>query len=182
MKSYLLGFWNVFDPLYYSFTRLRYVKDQEQNRTVFRVRLTRYKGRRTILKDGTIINKNDLLIKIHLHNVKIMNDLYAEKSDTKRAVYIYHLVKRAMPLLADYVKHHKRYDELKGIIGITTLHKGTKRLGFDNVFIHNPLYRNYKKITFTPINYLASSSNHENPMYLFMSKDELVNRYGTKVK
>ncbi|MFS0674220.1 YkoP family protein [Ornithinibacillus sp. 179-J 7C1 HS] len=177
MKSYLLGFWNVFDPIYYSFTRLRYVKDREENRTVFRVRLTRYKGRRTVLKDGTVINKNDLLMKIHLHNVKLMNELYAVKHDTKRAVYIYHIVKKAMPLLADYVQNHKRYEELKGIIGITTLHKGTKRLGFDNVPIQHPIYRTYKKITFTPINYLASSSSHNNPVYLFMSKDELVNRY-----
>ncbi|WP_047984521.1 YkoP family protein [Ornithinibacillus californiensis] len=182
MKSYLLGAWNVFDPVYYSFTRLRYVRDQEQKPTLFRVRLTRYKGRSTILKDGTIIHKNDLLIKIHLHNVKIMNELYAVTSDTKRAVYIYHMVKRAMPVLAEYVRKHPRYGEIKGIIGITTLHKGSTRLGFDNVSIHNALYRSYKRLTFTPINYIASSSMHHEPVYLFMSKDELVKRYNGKAR
>jgi hypothetical protein len=178
MKSYLLGVWNTLDPLYYSFTRLKYVKDLEKNRTLFRVRLTRYKGRSTVLKDGTVIHKNDLLLKIHLHNVKIMNELYAVTSDTRRAVYIYHMVKRAMPMLAKYVKNHDRYNDIKGIIGITSLHKGSKRLGFDNITIPNPVYRTYKQMTFTPINYIASSSRHEEPMYLFMSKDELVNRYG----
>jgi hypothetical protein len=178
MKSYLLGVWNVLDPLYYSFTRLRYVRDVEQKRTLFRVRLTRYKGRSTVLKDGTVIHKDDLLIKIHLHNVKIMNELYAVTSDTKRAVYIYHMVKRALPMLAEYVRNHHRAKEIKGIIGITTLHKGSNRLGFDNVSIQNALYRNYKKLTFSPINYLASSSLEEEPVYLFMSKDELVGRYG----
>lgn len=177
MKSYLLGVWNVFDPIYYRLTRLNYVRDLEEKNTLFRVRLTKYKGRTTTLSDGTIIHKNDLLIKIHLHNVKIMNELYAVSSDTKRAVYIYHMVKKSMPMLAEYVRLHKKFEEIKGIIGITTLHKGTKRLGFDNVPIHNSIYKTYKRLTFTPINYLASSSRHDNPVYLFMSKDELVNRY-----
>lgn len=158
-------------------TRLNYVRDLEEKKTLFRVRLTRYKGKTTKLSDGTIIHKNDLLIKIHLHNVKIMNELYTVSSDTKRAVYIYHMVKRSMPMLAQYVRRHKRYEEIKGIIGITSLHKGTKRLGFDNVPIHNPIYKIYKRLTFMPINFLANSSRHENPVYLFMSRDELVNRY-----
>jgi hypothetical protein len=178
MRSYILGIWNTVDPVYYSFTRLDYVKDREQKRTLFRVRLTRYKGTSTVLKDGTVIKKNDLLIKIHLHNVKIMNELYTVTSDTRRAVYIYHMVKRAMPMLANYVKYHKRYDEIKGIIGITTLHKGATRLGFENMSIQNSFYRTYKRLTFTPINYIASSSMHDDPVYLFMSKDELLEKYG----
>lgn len=178
MKNYLLGVWRVLDPVYYSLTRLRYVMDEEQRRTLFRVRLTKYKGRSTILQDGTVIYKDDLLIKIHLHNVKIMNELYAVTSDTKRAVYIYHMVKKALPMLAEYVNNHQRANEIKGIIGITTLHKGSARLGFDNVNISNALYRNYKRLTFSPINYLASSSLHQEPVYLFMSKDELISRYG----
>ncbi|WP_010098494.1 YkoP family protein [Ornithinibacillus scapharcae] len=177
MKSYLLGVWNVFDPIYYSLTRLNYVCDLEAEKTLFRVRLTRYKGRTTTLSDGTIIYKNDLLIKIHLHNVKIMNELYSVSNDTKRAVYIYHMVKKSMPMLAEYVRTHKRFSEIKGIVGITSLYKGTKRLGFDNVPIHNSIYKAYKRLTFMPINYLASSSRHENPVYLFMSRNELVNRY-----
>ena len=178
MKSYLLGVWTTFDPVYYSFSRLRYLEDFEKNRTLFRVRLTRYKGRTTVLKDGTVIHKNDLLLKIHLHNVKIMNELYAVTSDTKRAVYIYHMIKRSMPMLAEYVKKHERFNDIKGIIGITSLCKGSKRLGFDNITIQNAVYRTYKRWTFSPINYIASSSRQEDPKYLFMSKDELVNRYG----
>ncbi|GGA67288.1 YkoP family protein [Ornithinibacillus halotolerans] len=177
MKSYILGVWNTVDPIYYSLTRLKYVMDEEKNRSLFRVRLTRFKGKSTVLSDGTVIKKNDLLLKIHLHNVKIMNELYAISSDTKRAVYFYHMVKRAMPLLAKYVKEHERFEEIKGVIGITTLHKGSKRLGFDNVNISNTFYRTYKQFTFTPINYLASSSKQHHPIYLFMSKDELVKRY-----
>jgi hypothetical protein len=177
MKSYLLGVWNALDPVYYTCTRLRYVSDSDERRTLFRVRLTRYKGKRTVLKDGTVINKEDLLIKIHLHNVKIMNELFTVSSDTKRAVYIYHMIKRSLPMLANYVRNHTRYPEIKGIIGITTLHKGSSRLGFECVSIDNAFYRNYKRLTFAPINYLANSSRHEKPVYLFMSKDELITRY-----
>lgn len=126
-----------------------------------------------------MIHKDDLLLKIHLHNVKIMNELFTVTSDTKRAVYIYHMVKRALPLLAEYVQQHKRSQEIKGIIGITTLYQGSSRLGFENVMIKNSYYRAYKRLTFAPINYLANSPRQVEPVYLFMSKDELVTRYGS---
>ncbi|MFD2045009.1 hypothetical protein ACFSTA_15085 [Ornithinibacillus salinisoli] len=177
MKSYLLGVWNTIDPIYYTCTRLRYIPEDEHHNTIFRVRLTRYKGSSVVLQDGTVIHKNDVLIKIHLHNVKIINDIQSIKSEMKRAVFIYHMVKRSLPRLAHYVKNHPKNEDIKGIIGITTLHKGVNHLGFEVFSIRNSYYRSYKKLTFLPINLLASTSQQGEPVYLFMSKTDLVTRY-----
>ncbi|MEC5425402.1 hypothetical protein QGM71_18125 [Virgibacillus sp. C22-A2] len=181
MKSYLLGVWNIIDPVYYNFTRLRYVPDDEYCNTLFRVRLTRYKGGEVILNDGTVIQKNDLLMKIHLHNVKVLNDLTSITSDVKKAVFIYHKVKRSLPKLACYIEAHQKTNEIKGIIGITTLYKGASRLGFEIVPIKSSYYRAYKKVTFFPINLIASKNRLDDPVYLFMSKDELINNYNSTI-
>ncbi|SHG85448.1 YkoP family protein [Ornithinibacillus halophilus] len=178
MKSYLLGVWNVIDPVYYSLTRLRYVPGEDKNsKCVFRVRLTRYKGETVKLQDGTIIQKNDILLKIHLHNVKLLKKLQAIKSDMKRAVYIYHMVKKSLPYLAKYVELHPKRPNIKGVIGITTLHKGSRQLGFEVFSIKNEFYRTYKKATFLPINMIANATKHEEPVYLFMSKQNLLERH-----
>ncbi|WP_099159894.1 YkoP family protein [Virgibacillus ndiopensis] len=177
MKSYLLGVWNVIDPIYYSLTRLRYVPDNDKRNTLFRVRLTRYKGSRVILKDGTVINKNDLLIKIHLHNVRMLTDLNNITSEVKRAVYVYHMIKRSLPRLANYVQIHYRNKEIKAIIGITTLYRGADRLGFEITSINNPYYSILKKGSFLPINFLANTSCRNSPVYLFMSKEQLLTLY-----
>jgi hypothetical protein len=177
MKSYLLGVWNMIDPVYYTFSRLRYVPDTSQHNTVFRVRLTRYKGSAITLSDGASIQKNDILLKIHLHNVKMLNELNMITSDMKRAVFIYHSVKKSLPKLTEYLMLHPQYKEIKAIIGITSLYKGSARLGFDIVSIQNKYYRMYKKITFLPINLVAGNKRYEDPVYLFMSKDKLNKKY-----
>ncbi|WP_164668110.1 YkoP family protein [Virgibacillus doumboii] len=177
MKGYLLGVWNAIDPIYFSFTRLHYVHDKDKRNTLFRVRLTRYKGTTVSLQDGTTIHKNDLLIKIHLHNVRVISEIKPVKSDIKRAVIIYHKIKDALPWLSQYVSAHKKGNNIKGIIGITTLCRGANRLGFELVPIKNPFYRLYKKGTFYPINHLSNTSKHQAPVYLFMSKKQLFERY-----
>lgn len=182
MKSYLLGVWKIIDPIYYTFSRLNYVPDTNQHNTLFRVRLTRYKGAPITLSDGTSIRKNDILLKIHLHNVKMIKELNMTTSDIKRAVFIYHAVKKSLPSLSEYLMHHPRHQDIKGIIGITSLAKGSDRLGFDIVTIQNKYYRTYKKITFLPINLVAGKKRYEDPVYLFMSKNKLIAKHSSSIR
>ena len=179
MKHYLLSVWNIIDPIYFHLTRLHYVLDQEHSKTLFRVRLTRYKGSRVVLSDGTVILRNDLLIKLHLHNARLLYELHQIKSDIRRAVYIYHMIKRALPRLSHYIETHYRAMDIKGIIGITTLNRGAVKLGFEVIPIRNKLYRMYKTMTFSFINTLANHQSNHEPVYLFMSKKQLTQTYTT---
>lgn len=174
MKTYLLNAWNLLDPFYYMLTRLQYVRDHNHCKTYMRVRLTRYKGKRVTLLDGTVIQRNDLLIKIHLHNARMLKELSTVKSEMKRAVFLYHIVKRALPRLANYLSLHPKKEEIKGVIGITTLYHGAGRLGFQTVSIKNRYYCTYKKITFLPIHLFSGNKRKEKPVYLFMSKGGLL--------
>lgn len=173
VKQYLLRIWVIIDPLYYFFTRLKFVFDHNKQYTVFRVRLTRYKGRTIQLTDGTVIKKNDVLLKIHLHNVKLLYELMSIKSDKQRALHVFKQIKVALPILALYVEEAYCDKPIKGIIGISTLYKGANRLGFEIIPLHNKLYQHYKGFTFGLINYLANKPMKQVPMYLFMSKQEL---------
>ncbi len=125
MRSYLLTFWNILDPLYYLLTRLEYI-DRHSN--IFRVRITKYKGKDVVLSDGTKINKNDKMLKIHLHNVKLLNELKSVKCTVRRGRIIFQKVHFSMPLIAEYIHNHKNSNEIKGVIGITMLHKGARNL------------------------------------------------------
>ncbi len=84
MRSYLLNLWNIMDPIYYQCTRLCYVPGMERKNTIFRVRLTRYKGATVILEDGTVIKRNDVLIKIHLHNVRLISEIQSIDNEVKK--------------------------------------------------------------------------------------------------
>jgi hypothetical protein len=186
MKQYIISMWTVLDPLYYMFTRLTYVSDELISENIFRVRLTRYKGRDLTLSDGVQIKKNDLMVKIHLHNVRLLKELYLIESEIKKGKRIYRLVEDSLPGVQTYISNHKRSKEIKGIIGITTLCTGSKRLGFEVFSISHPLYKLFKWMTFLPISFLSSSSFSLNKMakksppgYLLMSKNKLYKLYKT---
>ncbi len=184
MRQYFLSVWNIIDPIYYRFTRLTYLHHTETAKNIFRVRLTRYKGREIILTDGTYIKKNDLLVKIHLHNVRLLSELIQIQSEIKKAKIIYQDVKRSLPGVEKYIRNHKYENDIKGIIGITTLYKGSQRLGFEVFSISHPVYKWLKWVTCLPITILSTSDpslkkifTHSHPSYLFMSKDKLSELY-----
>jgi hypothetical protein len=181
MKSYILSFWSFMDPIYYYFSRLSYLPCKNN---ILRVRLTRYKGENIVLSDGTKINRNDLLVKIHLHNVKLLRDLKDIKSELRRGKRIYHLVQRSLPDLEIFIRNHSHANDIKGVVGVTMLNKGCSRLGFEVVNISHPIYKWFKWFAFLPIVLLSnqtainpSTLMEHKPCYLFMSKSTLSKLY-----
>lgn len=179
----LLFIWRLLDPIYYAFTRLNYIEDQQKKRQIFRVRLTKYKGKEVVLADGTVISKNDMLVKIHLHNIRLLKEMIDIKSDLKKARVIYQHVEHSLPCLADYIRKHPHYTEIKGIIGITLLAKGVHRLGFESVSISNKWYERFKMLIAWPIYTLSvqklslQAFKKQRPKYLFMSKNQLLEKH-----
>ncbi|MGG1680328.1 YkoP family protein [Neobacillus sp. NRS-1170] len=185
MKGYFLSIWNILDPLYFNCTRLMYLPTKEAD-NIFRVRLTRYKGRDLMLSDGTQIKKNDILVKIHLHNVRLLNELKHLKSEIKKARLIYQRVQRLLPAIERYIRDHEYSNEIQGIIGITSLNRGCERLGFEVIAISHPVYKWFKWISHSPIMFLSTTKpsfkkigKQPAPSYLFMSKDKLSSMHKT---
>ncbi len=189
MRGYLIAIWSFFDPYYYLCTRLTYLPSKETEGNIFRIRLTKYKGREIILSDGTKINKNDILVKIHLHNVKLLKELKDIKSEIKKIKMIYRYVQKSLPGVESYIRSCYRYDEIKGIIGITHLHKGSERLGFEMIDITNPIYKWFKRFAFLSIGFLSNPNSsilyifmHQHPCYLFMSTSQLSKLHGHAIR
>lgn len=185
MRNQILSIWKICDPFYYFCSRLTYVTRNGDN--IFRIRLTKYKGRNITLSDGTQILKNDTLVKIHLHNIRLLMEVKDIKSELKKAKMIYRNVQNSLPGVESYIRNHHRTSEIKGIVGITSLSKGTERLGFEIIDIMNPFYKWFKKLSFLPIGLLSNKGTSvnkilkfESPIYLFMSKEKLSHMYGQK--
>jgi hypothetical protein len=185
MRGYLISLWSILDPIYFFFTRLSYPYGPKQEGNIFRIRTTTYKGRSIVLSDGTRIFKNDTLIKIHLHNVRLLKELKDIKSEIKKTRIIYRYVQQSLPGVEAYIRIKWKYKQIKGIVGITNLHKGCERFGFETVEISHPLYKIFKQLAFLPIGILSSKNTplrhfvkNKNPKYIFMSMDTLSRMYG----
>ncbi|WP_252502188.1 hypothetical protein [Sporosarcina sp. Marseille-Q4943] len=184
MKRQIINIWSLIDPFYLKCTRLQCLEQIIGKYNIFRIRLTRYKGREVVLSDGTVIQKNDLLVKIHLHNVRVLKEM--DSMDGKlKILFLYKAAYYSMPALALYVLQHEQRDHIKGIIGITMIEKGYDRLGFESFTFSSSMYTLFKRISLYPIHLLANSKSSSKrkktpvPRYLFMSKDSLSNKYGS---
>ena len=183
MKYCLIQVWSILDSFYLFCTRLQCLEQVSGNTNIFRVRLTRYKGREVVLSDGTLVKKNDLLIKIHLHNVRLLKEMQCIDKNSKKTLFLYKKVQESLPDLAVYLLHHKNNNQIKGLIGITTLDKGYKRLGFEAFSLSSRSYIWFKLISHYPIHYLSLNSSSSKrkkvrtPQYLFMSRAYLCEKY-----
>jgi len=184
VRQVILWIWKLFDPIYYSCSRLHHLNSSKKYPSVFRVRITKYKGENYVLSDGTQISKNDLMLKIHLHNVRLLSECLKIKNELTRARRMYRMVLASMPGLASYVSQHSKEENIKGIIGITTINRAVAPLGFECCQPKNIWYRFFKKLGQIPIILLSGSSLKNLPKhhltYLFLSKESLYAIYGQK--
>ncbi|WP_120188618.1 YkoP family protein [Ammoniphilus oxalaticus] len=181
--SKIIHAWSILDKLYFRCSRLEFVDEQRDN--IFRVRLLTYRGPSLSFEDGTTIQSSDLLLKIHLHNYRLMKEMESIDHDIKRALYVYQRVKQSLPGLAHFFVNHPQCDDIKALLGITVLNRGVKPLGFQVSKISNPAYRTLKGWFQLPMMMLLQPHKRLTllkkgplaPNYLMMTKEQLVNRY-----
>ncbi len=188
LKHCFLQVWGICDHIYLLCTRLQCLEHISNNYNILRVRLTHYKGHDVVLLDGTMIKKNDLLVKIHLHNVRLLKEMKCLDQSINKSIYLYKKVQQSLPDLAIFIIQHKQSDQIKGIIGITMIDKGFKRLGFEPASLSSLPYLWFKRLALYPIHFLSSSKpstkrkHTPTPQYLFMSKDGICKKYGSSTK
>jgi hypothetical protein len=178
----IIKVWSLLDKIYFDCSRLEYVNQEEKN--IFRVKLLTYRGPSLFLSNGISIQTNDTLLKIHLHNCVLMREMVNIENDTKRALYVYKRVEESMPGLVDFICNHPQKDTIKGIIGITLLHRGVSRLGFEVKDIENGYYKKYKQLYMKSLFILCHLNKQPRwkeknlvPKFLIMSKEQLLSRY-----
>ncbi|MBU9722614.1 MULTISPECIES: YkoP family protein [Bacillaceae] len=175
MRNYIIHAWSFVDPIYDKIRNFSTI-ETEDNVSVFRVQLIRYRGENQLLSDGNLIEKGDYLVKIHLHNVKLLKYLQAFHH-TRKTIKLYQIVKKALPQLALFIKNHPLSKQIKAICGVTMLTKLVERLGFEVRPISNKIYRLSKCFSQFPIHYLSTGTFRglleKRVNYLFMSKNKL---------
>lgn len=127
MKELILALWALWDWIYFHCNRMQFVSKEDN---LFRVVRKTYKGLPLKTDDGTVIFPGDEIIKIHLYNYRIAQDI---KRFPSELAYIYHFKRALLSSLQGLCAHIltlPNHDRIKGIMGTTMLNRGADRLGF----------------------------------------------------
>ncbi|MGB9802567.1 polysaccharide deacetylase family protein [Desulfofundulus sp.] len=98
--------------------------------TLFRLRTRRYYGRPITLSDGTLLRAGDPIVELHLNNEMLKEITSTGKSPERIALLTLKEVKRSLPALARWVHSTPQGKNIRAVVGLTILYRGTERLGF----------------------------------------------------
>lgn len=182
-KKLLVLLWFQWDNLFHIFFRVTPI--DPVNKLLFsRVRV--YRGKTILLQDGEEIRHGDLVVELHFNNRILFRMVTESGSMVQLAVGMIRAVKQTLPLLAVKISRDPHASSIKGLYGITMIHKGTSKLGFTidelQAGTFNFLTRLYLRMLLTVIHpqgkqITEQKGNALSPKIVAMSIKELKKRY-----
>ncbi|MBL0388980.1 polysaccharide deacetylase family protein [Tumebacillus sp. ITR2] len=122
------------------FQRLFHVQTLRSDRDLLFVRLCRYKGREAIeLDDGTVIQRGDQLMEIHLNNEQLLALHGQANSEMQLAKLLLKEMRRALRVVASHL-NHPDHEAVKALYGISLINRGIGPLGFRKISMSRGLF------------------------------------------
>ncbi len=183
VKKFLQHLWQIWERC---FDRLAGLKPmREGDNQLFRLAIRNYRGDEMRLSDGTLLTSGDKVVELHLNNELLQRMTSTARSLESVGIRLLRETRHALPLLAKLISSDPHYQEIKALVGITIIHRGTKQLGF-SVYDLPPLlgslvtwYQRWLMFLLHPggLSHLRRQWHKLVPKKVVISKNELLQRY-----
>lgn len=183
MNHGILTAWQIWDYIYEHCTRLQYI-DKKNN--IFRIVILRYRGEPLYTGDNQVIQSGDPIVKLHIHNCRLAKKFKDETHLARLGLRLRREILDSLPMLAHYVYTNEACQNVKGIVGTTLLYRGAQGLGFHVSDVKENWFYRYKtaylKLMMLIMHPDGKKRLHSNRQdfrlkRVYMSRDELINRY-----
>ncbi|QOS99144.1 hypothetical protein JNUCC42_22730 [Brevibacterium sp. JNUCC-42] len=180
MNVAMLTLWGIWDKIYHCCSRLNYIQ-KEQN--IFRYAIRTYRGETLQTDNGIVIQKGDVVIRLHIHNYLLAKRSMGIHSDVQIGLTLVREVRKSLPQLAKMLISHPKEREIKGIVGTTMLFKVSGQLGFSMSPVPDVWYFKFKRWYLTLLKIVMHPKGRKAPTSIdpltrvFMSKEELLKRF-----
>lgn len=189
IKRLLISLWLGWEKLFHAMFRLKQVGDRET--PTFYYRITPYTGQRVELAEGGQVEKGDQIAELHFDNKMLSTIAVTSKTPLAAGLRMLREIEYALPQLADQLAADPEAQNIKAVYGVTMIHRGADRLGFqvipipDGMFARaSSIYLNLlmKVLTNPKLQNKRKSSNSTNkkltPRILLMPT-QVVKKYAT---
>jgi peptidoglycan-N-acetylglucosamine deacetylase len=182
-KRILVWLWFQWENLFHILFR---VKPIDPANKLFYSRIKKYHGKAIKLADGEEIKDGDRIIELHFNNRMLFQMLTETGSMVQLAVGMIRSTKHTLPLIARQIEFDSSMGNIKGVYGITMIHRGTKQLGFTVVELPKGIFTNLTKVYLRLLlsvihpegkQLIELKGNAFTPKIVALSVKELANRY-----
>lgn len=140
LKTIFIYLWEIWERLYF---KLAHIIELDDSESILHFSINTYKGRPLVLQDGTVIEKGDKFIELHLLNRNVSNILGrhnslmgASKEIERRLIYSFNKI-------LEYIERNNI--RVKAMHGVTVLYRLAEKKNFD-IFDFNPFIRAFINI------------------------------------
>lgn len=183
-KQLLVFSWMLWEQLFLKLFRIVAI---DLENPLLKVRVREYTGSQTItLDDGEQIFKGDLIAELHFDN-RILFQLSANAaSEVQLAIQIIRKMEIFMPQVNLLLQNDPLWHNVKGLYGISLIHRGSKKLGFSVIDLPKGFFsmttQLYLKLLLSVLHPQGKKRLQSKPQLLVpkiiaISKKELMNRY-----
>lgn len=183
-KRAIVGIWMAWERC---FVKLFHLKSVDSGNPLVKLRVREYQGRQSIvLPDGEQIRKGDLIAEMHLDNYTLFKLGIDSRSTVQLATQLIRRTRMLMPEISRLLLTDPEYEKVKGLYGITMIHRGSKQLGFTVFDLPEGLFarmtRTYLRLLLYVVHpngkaRLKEKTDLLEPKIVAISKNELKTRY-----
>jgi len=128
-KKMIISLWLLWEKAFHVAFRLKRVGDAKD--PAFHYRVTTYNGEAVDFAEGGSVQKGDRVAELHFDNHKLSSIAATSKSPVATGIRMLREVEQALPLLANQLTEDKDAEDIKAVYGVTMIHRGADRLGFE---------------------------------------------------
>jgi len=183
-KRMLVSAWMLWERC---FLWLFNVEPVDEANPLLKLRVREYQGNQTItLSDGEEIRKGDRVLELHLDNDTLFQMGADARTSLHLAIQLVRGMEQLLPQVIRVIQSNPEYKDIKGLYGISLIHRGTGRLGFTVIDLPKGIFtyvtQVYLRILMSVIHpsgkdRLKTNTEKLVPKIIAMSKKELLNRY-----
>lgn len=183
-KRGLVTIWLLWEKAFVLMFRI--VPVNEKN-TLFKLRVRQYTGDQVIqFGDGGELRKGDRIAELHLDNELLFKLSSTSRSMMHLTVQLIRRTEELMPQIRELMQYNPDFHDVKGLYGITLIHRGTQQFGFTVIDLPKGVFSLFTRIYLRLLllvlhpqgkQRLKSRSDHLVPKIIAISKQELISRY-----
>jgi len=186
-KRMLISLWLGWEQLFHFTFRLKKVGESET--PAFHYRVINYSGEQRQFANGEKLHKGDKVVELHFDNQMLSSIAAKSSSPVTTGIRMLREVEHALPDLADQIAADPQTKGFKAVYGVTMIHRGADRLGFELFKLPDGLFARSTRIYLRILVSVLTNGKKQSaksrkrretitPMQLFMP-DATISRYRT---
>ncbi|MFX3634830.1 MAG: polysaccharide deacetylase family protein [Candidatus Pristimantibacillus sp.] len=126
-KKAMISIWLMYERAFHFVFQLKQVGTSAP---AFHYRVTKYSGRPVELENNDRLEKGDKIVELHFDNKMLSTIAAQSRSPVATGIKMLREVEHALPILADQLVDDPAARDIRAVYGVTMIHRGADRLGF----------------------------------------------------